>query len=179
MPVFNTFKRCVYAVCYIYNRLFASPQKYAKFIGVNIGDNNLIGKKHWSSEPYLITIGSCCQLTNCKIFTHGGAQVVRHICPTFDFFGKVNIGNCVYVGHGSLIMPGVTIGDHALIAAGSIVTKSVPPNAIVAGNPARIIGNIDDFFVKNQRYNINSKMLSYTKKRKLLLQLPEDKFVKK
>jgi len=56
----------------IYWRYIASPLKYAQHIGVNIGENNLIGKGHWSSEPYLITIGNNCQLTNCKIFTHGG-----------------------------------------------------------------------------------------------------------
>ena len=56
----------------IYWAIFASPEKYARHIGVNIGENNLIGKEHWSSEPYLITVGINCQLTDCKIFTHGG-----------------------------------------------------------------------------------------------------------
>ena len=51
---------------------FASPIVYAKFIGVNIGKNNSIVKCHWSSEPYLITVGNNCQLTTCRIFTHGG-----------------------------------------------------------------------------------------------------------
>ena len=72
--------------------LIYSPQRWAKHIGVNIGEDNLMGKNHWSSEPYLITIGNHCQLTTCKIFTHGGGQVVRHIDPTFDAFGKVVIG---------------------------------------------------------------------------------------
>lgn len=47
----------------------ASPLAYARHIGVNIGENNQINKKHWSSEPYLITVGSNCQLTECK-FLH-------------------------------------------------------------------------------------------------------------
>lgn len=49
------------------------------------------------------------------------------------------IGNDVYIGHGAMIMPGVTVGDGAVVAAMAVVTKSVPPYAIVGGNPARII----------------------------------------
>ncbi|MDE1896037.1 MAG: CatB-related O-acetyltransferase [Rhodospirillales bacterium] len=53
--------------------------------------------------------------------------------------GDIIIGNDVWVGFGSLILSGVTIGDGAVIGARSVVTKSVPPYAIVAGNPAKIM----------------------------------------
>ena len=53
-------------------KIFSTPEKYAKFLGVNIGTDNLLGYDHWSSEPYLITIGSHCQLTDAKFYTHGG-----------------------------------------------------------------------------------------------------------
>ncbi|MCA6046142.1 hypothetical protein KQP74_01455 [Bacteroides thetaiotaomicron] len=46
--------------------------------------------------------------------------------PDFDCFGKVTIGDYVYIGKRALIMPGVTLGNHVLVAAGSVVTKSVP-----------------------------------------------------
>ena len=128
----------------LYWQLVASPEAYAKHIGVNIGKNNLIGKGHWSSEPYLITIGSHCQLTNCKIFTHGGGQSIRHLHPDFDVFGRVTIGNMVYIGSNALIMPGVTIGDNVLVAAGSVVTKSIPSGYVVAGHPAKKICTIEE-----------------------------------
>jgi acetyltransferase-like isoleucine patch superfamily enzyme len=51
----------------------------------------------------------------------------------------VSIGKHVWIGAGATILKGVTIGDNAIIGAGSVVTKDVPPNVIVAGNPARII----------------------------------------
>ena len=138
-----------------------------------------MGKSHWSSEPYLVTIGSHCQLTTCKIFTHGGGQVVRHIDPTFDAFGKVVIGDYVYIGAEALIMPGVTIGDHALIAAGSVVTKSVPSGIVVAGNPARPICSIEEYYNRNKRYNVKTKGLSSSEKKKVLLKVADEMFVKK
>jgi hypothetical protein len=50
----------------------------------------------------------------------------------------ITIGNDVYIGHGAFILPGVTIGDGAIIAAQAVVTKDVPPYAVMAGNPAVI-----------------------------------------
>lgn len=49
------------------------------------------------------------------------------------------VGNDVWIGHGSIIIGGVKIGDGAVIAAGSVVTKDVPPMTLVGGNPARVI----------------------------------------
>ncbi len=55
-------------------------------------------------------------------------------------FGKpVTIGNDVWIGGKTVICPGVTIGDRSVIGAGSIVTKDVPPDVVVAGNPAKVI----------------------------------------
>ncbi len=157
----------------------ASPEKYAHHIGVNIGENNSIGRHHWSSEPYLITVGSNCALTTCKIFTHGGCRVVRDLHPDFDMFGKVTIGDNVYIGTDALIMPGVTIGDHALIAAGSVVTKSVPPRMVAAGNPARILCSIEEFYERNKNWDLHSKGMSKEEKKHMLLNLENEKFIKK
>jgi virginiamycin A acetyltransferase len=53
--------------------------------------------------------------------------------------GDTRVGNDVWIGYGALIMPGVTIGDGAIIATGSVVTKNIPPYAIAGGNPASVI----------------------------------------
>ena len=76
-------------------------------------------------------------------------------------------------------MPGVTIGDNVLIAAGSIVTKSIPPNVVVAGNPAKYVCSIEEYIEKNKKYNTDSKGLSNERKKELLLSLDESKFVHK
>ncbi|GIP47196.1 hypothetical protein J53TS2_07870 [Paenibacillus sp. J53TS2] len=59
-------------------------------------------------------------------------------------YGKpVNIGNNVWIGGRAVIVPGVTIGDNAVISAGAVVTKDVPNGAVVGGNPAKIIKNVE------------------------------------
>ena len=50
----------------------------------------------------------------------------------------IRIGNDVWIGGGAIVLPGVTIGDAAVIGAGSVVTRDVPPRSVVAGNPARL-----------------------------------------
>lgn len=54
---------------------------------------------------------------------------------------KTHVGNDVWIGHGAIIIAGVTIGDGAIVAAGSVVTKDVEPCTIVGGNPAKFIRN--------------------------------------
>jgi acetyltransferase-like isoleucine patch superfamily enzyme len=54
------------------------------------------------------------------------------------------IGNNVWIGSNSTILPGVVIGDNSIIGAGSVVTKNVPSNVIVAGVPAKVIKKIED-----------------------------------
>jgi acetyltransferase-like isoleucine patch superfamily enzyme len=54
----------------------------------------------------------------------------------------VTIGNDIWIGANAVILPGVTIGDHSVVAAGAVVTKDVPPHSLVAGVPARIIKQI-------------------------------------
>ena len=76
-------------------------------------------------------------------------------------------------------MPGVTIGNNVIVAAGSVVTKSIPDNSIVGGNPARIIGEVDSFFEKIKEFNVNSKELNYQQKKEYLLSIPDEKFIKK
>lgn len=68
-----------------------------------------------------------------------------------DKGGDVVIGNRVWIAYRAVILPGVTIGDGAVVGAGAVVTKNVEPYAIVAGNPATKIGERN----KNLQYDLN------------------------
>lgn len=58
-----------------------------------------------------------------------------------DLSHRTVIGSDVWIGYGSIILSGVSIGDSSIVGAGSVVTKDVPPNSIAVGNPARVIAN--------------------------------------
>ena len=163
-------------------RLLKRPtmEERAVKAGVKIGECNTFYTEFWGTEPYLITVGNHCQITGgVKIFTHGGSFVLRDEIPDFDAFGKVVIGDWVYIGNNAMIMPGVTIGNHVLIAAGSVVTKSVPSGVVVGGNPAKIICTIEEYKNKNIRFNTNTKSVAAEDKKKILLSLDDNKFITK
>nr|WP_086940483.1 sugar O-acetyltransferase [Thaumasiovibrio occultus] len=69
----------------------------------------------------------------------------------------INIGNNVWIGANSVVLPGVTIGDNTVIGAGSIVTKDIPANVVAVGNPCRVLREIGkhdrEFYYKNQRFD--------------------------
>lgn len=70
----------------------------------------------------------------------------------------VRIGNNVWIGANSVILPGITIGDNSVIGAGSIVTKDIPENAVAVGNPCRVLRPISErdkeYYYKDRKINI-------------------------
>ena len=83
-------------------------------------------------------IGSNCTLAQGVTIGHrgGGRETMG---------GSPNVGDRVYIGPGAAVIGAITIGDDALIGVGAIVTKSVPPRGVVAGNPARLISRRGSF----------------------------------
>jgi acetyltransferase-like isoleucine patch superfamily enzyme len=109
-------------------------------MGVRVGKNcNILSDPYrvFGSEPYLVTVGDHVEITSgVQIITHdGGAWVIRDDdgCGDIDVFGRVKIGNNVFIGLKAMILPGVTIGDNVCIAAGSVVTKSIPSGEVWGG----------------------------------------------
>ena len=169
MNILNVLCRCI-----------LPPKWYARFIGVKFGKNCLIATKNWSSEPFLIKIGNNVQIThNVSIHTHGGAHVARVTIPDFDVFGRVIIEDGAYVGSYSHIMPGVRIGKGSLVAAGSVVTKSVPDGIVVAGNPAKYICTVEEYIERNKKFNFRTKRLSQKNKKRVLLSADSSMFIVK
>ena len=73
----------------------------------------------------------------------------------------------------------LSIGSNVVVAAGSVVTKSVPAGAIVAGNPAKVVSNVDAFLEKMITYDVGTKGMTVDKKKAYLLSLPNSSFIKK
>ena len=115
--------------------------------GVRIGENvNLINTNIDWSHGFLVSIGNKVTLTGVKILTHDGSTQIPF---GVSRVGKVTIGDEVFVGHGTIILPNVRIGSRVVVGAGSVVTKDIPDNSVAAGNPAKVIGSYDDFLKKH------------------------------
>lgn len=83
-------------------------------------------------------VGPNCVITDSDFHAHWPAET-RHVEPAFELDRGVSIGANVWIGMNSFILKGVTVGDGAIVAAGSVVVRDVPPKAVVAGVPARVV----------------------------------------
>lgn len=112
-------------------------------------DCRMAGLPSFGSEPYLITIGHhVAMASNVSFITHdGGTYVFRHLerYQNVVKYGRITVlDNCV-LGQRVIILPGVTIGPNSVVAAGSVVTRNIPPNVLASGNPAKPIMSIHQY----------------------------------
>ncbi|MFC2116438.1 acyltransferase [Bacteroidota bacterium] len=112
--------------------------------GVNIGENSFIGRKVTldHSYPDYIFIGNNISLAgNNFVLTHSNPY--KHFENTFNsFVAPVVIKDGAWISIGAMILPGVTIGENSVIAAGAVVTKDIPDRVIAGGIPAKVIKEI-------------------------------------
>ena len=132
--------------------LRGEPQHLDKLIkrGLKIGKDfkRLGGVIIDPSHCYHITIGD-------NVTLAPRVHILAHDTSTYVFFGKtraanVTIGNDVFVGASSIILPGVHVGNRVIIGAGSVVTKDIPDNSVAAGNPAKVICPIDVYLEREK-----------------------------
>lgn len=162
-----------YFVYIFTSRFDRSLSSYYRYLGANIGNNcSFIGRNiSLSSEPYLITIGNDVRVSfDVAFVTHdGGTHVLRKKYPNASLYGKIVVGNNVFIGARSIIMPNVIIGNNCIIAAGSVVTKNVLDGQIVGGIPAKVIGNVEDYEKKHKNDLLCIADFSFDKKKEILL----------
>lgn len=135
--------------------LRGEPQHLEKLLkrGLKVGANfkRMGGVIIDPSHCYHITIGD-------DVILAPRVHILAHDSSFGLFTGQtraanVSIGNKVFVGAGSIILPGVHIGSNVIIGAGSIVTHDIPDNSVAAGNPARVICPLESYLEKE-----NTKM---------------------
>ena len=115
---------------------------------ISIGDDVYIGFRSFFSCAENITIGNRVLIAGAQIYDNNNHPIdpyKRAMNETVerDKIAPVVIEDDVWIGFGAVILKGVRIGRGAIVALGSVVTKDVPPLTIVAGNPAKIVGKIE------------------------------------
>lgn len=143
--------------------------KFAKYIGVNMGDGIFIYGDPiamFGTEPWCITLGNNVHITREVLFvTHdGGTLLYRNLIPDLEITAPIVVGNDVYIGVRSIILPGVNIGNNCIIAAGSVVTKNVPDNSVIGGIPAKFIKTSDDYLDGITNKSLHLGHLKYIEK---------------
>lgn len=130
------------------------------------GYNIEIGENFYSNHNLIILdvgrvkIGDNVQVApNVSIYTAGHPVHPETRNTGYEYGIDITIGDNVWIGGSVSILPGVTIGDNAVIGAGSVVTKDIPANVIAAGNPCRVIREITEedryYYFRDRKFDVD------------------------
>lgn len=145
-------KRTYYRLIRIFKRslginAYPTLEEY-RSLGIKIGENTHIMKSEIDELfPELLTIGNNVTITNAKILVHDASMKNFN---GYVKYGKVEIGDDVFIGMNAVILPNTHIGNRVILGAGSIVSGKIPSNTVCTGNPARPICDIDEFLSKQK-----------------------------
>lgn len=101
------------------------------------------------SHSWLITMGDRVTLAPRVVLLAHDASTKSTL--GYTMIGRINIGNDVFIGAGSIVLPCVSIGNNVIIGAGSVVSRSIPDNCIAAGNPCRVIKEYGAFIEERKK----------------------------
>lgn len=146
----------------IYSSLEAKKKK--KYLnglidkGLQLGNNVFIVSDYFfdPSHCFLISIGDDCTIAP-------NVRLIAHDASTYKLLGYTKIGkidikeNC-FIGDSTIVLPGIKIGPNSIVGSGSVVTKDVPPNTIVAGNPAKVITTVEKYMHKIEAISQTKKI---------------------
>lgn len=105
------------------------------------------------TRPYLLEIGKYCKITrDVHILTHDYSRSVLRLKykEILNSSKVTKIGDNVFIGIKSIILPGSNIGENVIIGAGSVVSGKIPSNVVIGGNPAKVIMTLEEFYNKRK-----------------------------
>ena len=127
-----------------------SGDEYARYLRArkvfqSQGEHCFIMPTSVFTDPRYVEIGNNVQMASCTVLGHDGsiAMLNRAYNVVLDSVGPVRLKDNVFIGHNSILMPNITIGPNAIVAAGALVTRDVPEGKIVSGVPAKVVGSVD------------------------------------
>lgn len=126
---------------------------------IEVGENFVANYNLTILDVARVKIGSNVMIApNVSIYTAGHPLHPDSRNSGYEYGIPITIGDNVWIGGNSVILPGVTIGSNVVIGAGSVVTKDIPDNRVAAGNPCRVIREIteDDrrFYYKDREFDV-------------------------
>jgi len=128
-----------------------------------------------TQRPWMIKIGEYCKITSgVVILQHDYSRsVLRRVYgDIISEAGKTVIGNNVFIGMNSIILMGSKIGNNSIIGAGSVVNGAIPDNCVVAGNPARVICTLDQYYNKRKNKYVDEAKVCAQEFRKEYKRIP-------
>lgn len=123
--------------------------EYLRKHGAAVGEDvKLYNFQCSAKDATCLQIGNNVTLSGVHILTHD-ASLERFTREKATKIGRVVIGNNVFIGIGTIILPNVSVGSNVIVGAGSVVAKNIPDDSVAAGNPARVIESIDAYIGKH------------------------------
>lgn len=146
--------------------------KYLRRQGMKIGQDCFFATMSFSTEPYLIEIGNHVAIAGgTLLITHDGAiWCFREEIRNADIFGKIIIGNNVFIGSNCTILPNTVIGNNCVIGAGSVVRGTFGDNSVIVGNPAKVVLSMSvlKFFFLQNKGLLKTKNIPASKKTEII-----------
>lgn len=123
--------------------------EYLRSRGVQIGENvNILNSNIDFGHGFLVSIGNNVTLTGVTVLAHDAStQIPLGVSKV----GRVVIGDNVFVGHGSIILPNTHIGNKVIVGSGSVVSRDIPDNSVAVGNPIQIISTYDNYVERHRK----------------------------
>ena len=139
--------------------------EYFREQGALIGKDNRIEVRSLGADPYLIQIGDHCTIgPDVSFLCHDGATwLFTEEYPSLQKFGSIRILDNCFIGLRAILLGNVIIGPNSIVGAGAVVTRDVPPDTVVAGNPARVVSTVDSYKEKASRIWEEQMPMDYLK----------------
>lgn len=132
------------------------------------------------TRPWLVTLGSHVQIARgVTILTHGYEWAVLKgvYGEVLGSAGQVTVGDNVFLGVNAVILKGVAIGSNTIIGAGSVVTRDIPANCVAAGNPARVLMTLEEYYEKRKAAQLPEAQALVAQYRRTYGKEPEDEIL--